>query len=90
MNVPPVDNIVLNCDTCKKRLIWPIKGWTVNIVGVLQIKCQGCGQIISFPNQAVWGLKEKADIENAAARLLFGVDTSGTKTEQEPPLNKPE
>ena len=80
-----IRNIKITCKTCRKSIVWPIDNWDLNIVGLIQLRCRTCGQVISFPNDAVWGLAEKTNIENTTARLLFDWDNpdKGTKTDRD-------
>lgn len=82
-----INHVIISCDKCQKRLIWPLQGWQFRVVGLIQFRCLTCGQVISFPAEEVWGLAEKQDIENTTARLLGFDETNKppiTKTDDPP------
>ena len=66
----PKQQIVIVCHKCNKKLVWPHPGFSINFIGLVQIRHDSCGQIVSFPEQAVWGLKKQEQNNNLAARLL--------------------
>lgn len=68
---PPA--IVIQCATCNKQLVWSLEGFNLNVIGIIQVKCLTCGQVVSWPKQAVWGLAKRENEENLAARLLGDV-----------------
>lgn len=72
--IDDIKQIKWACNKCNKEMVWPIEGWSINIVGLLQVQCGNCGQILSFPDDAVWGLRENQDAENMAVRLLSQFD----------------
>ena len=54
----------------------------MHIVGVIQLQCKECQQVLTIPNNVVIGLQDKEDVEGAASRLLFDIN------EQPPRTNK--
>ena len=46
--IPIANNLAIRCE-CGEELVWELKEWKVNIVGIIEFTCPKCGNIIRTP-----------------------------------------